>query len=127
MRMLIPLLLLAGCAAGAEPSSAGNEDELARLLKGRVAGEPERCISTRPSEGLRAIDERTLVYGTIGTIYVNRLEHACPSVEPLNTLIVEVHGGQLCRGDHVRGLEPGTTIPGPVCLLGDFVPYKPVK
>jgi hypothetical protein len=24
----------------------------------------------------------------------------------------------------VRGLEPGAVIPGPTCILGDWVPYR---
>lgn len=122
--MIAPLLLLAGCAAGTAPESAGAEDDLARALAGRVAGEAERCISTSPSEGLRVVDEQTLLYGRGRTLYVNRLQSACPAIEPLGTLITEVYGGQLCRGDRVRGLEPGASIPGPSCLLGDFVPYR---
>ena len=41
------------------------------------------------------------------------------------SLIVEGGtGGQYCRGDRVRGLEPGAIIPGPTCNLGDWVPYR---
>lgn len=125
VRRLLVLLLLAGCAPGA--SSAGDADALARLLDGRVAGNPGRCVPARQNEALRVIDKRTLAYGSGATIYVNRLDRACPGLEPFNTLITEVHAGQHCRGDRIRSLEPGSSIPGPPCLLGDFVPYRRAK
>jgi hypothetical protein len=45
-------------------------------------------------------------------------------MEPLDTLAVERHGSQYCRGDQVRGLESGRSILGPICILGPFTPYR---
>jgi hypothetical protein len=59
------------------------------------------------------------------TVWVNRLEGHCPGLRPLNTLVVEPSlGGQYCRNDRVRAIEPGSSIPGPICPLGDFTPYR---
>jgi hypothetical protein len=55
---------------------------------------------------------------------VSRLRAECPGLQPLDTLIVEVHGGRYCRNDQFRAVETGASIPGPICLLGDFVPYR---
>ena len=89
-----------------------------------MPGEPQRCITTHPTDAARIIDSHTIVYGSVGTIYVNRLDEECPGLRPLATVIVERTGSQLCRNDHIRTLEPGTSIPGPVCFLEDFTPYR---
>ena len=117
--MTIALLTAAGCAPTAPPGQG-----LARELAGYTAGAPQACIPTFPSQNLRVIDSSTIVYGYGTTMYVNRLPGPCPALEPLNTLIVDAQAGQYCRGDRVRGLEPGGIIPGPTCNLGDWIPYR---
>ncbi|MEO8453889.1 MAG: hypothetical protein ABI454_01905 [Sphingomicrobium sp.] len=123
MRPLIwiaPIVLLAGCARPVEPASVG----LARELANYVPGQAESCVSSRPAEGLRVIDARTIAYGSGRTVYVNHLAGPCPALSPYNTIIVDTQGGQYCRGDRVRGLEPGSIIPGPSCNLGSWTPYR---
>ena len=122
MRALVPLLLLGGCAAA--PHAAGNGDALARELSGRSAGAPQACVARTEGRTLHAVDRRTLVYRTGDTVWVNRLGGDCPGLGPLSTLIIEPAGARFCRGDRVSGLEPGATIPGPACVLRDFVPYR---
>jgi hypothetical protein len=111
--------ILASCTRPAEPAAAG----FARELAGHVAGVPQSCISTFPSQNLRVIDSSTLAYGYGRTVYVNHLPGPCPGIEPLNTIIVHMDGSQYCRGDRVQGREPGAIIPGPQCILGDWTPY----
>jgi hypothetical protein len=111
---------IAGCSRPVSPPS----NDVAQALAGRVAGPVKTCVSTNPAENLHVLDPQTLAYGYGKTIHINRLEAACPALSAFNTLIIEGGtGGQYCRGDRVRGLEPGTTIPGPSCNLGDWVAY----
>jgi hypothetical protein len=124
MRAILLAFLVVGCTAPGPLSSASSQADLAAELDGRVAGAPESCVSTSASQGLRVVDSRTLVHHSGRTVWVNRLAGDCPGLRPLDTVIVEVRGAQYCRGDRVRGLSPGTTIPGPVCPLGDFIPYR---
>ena len=112
--------VLGSCAQQMESPQAG----LARELAGYKPGEAQSCVPTSSNTNLRVIDGATLAYGHGRTIYVNRLASACPALEPTNTLIVDAQGGQYCRGDRVRGLEPGGIIPGPSCNLQDWVPYR---
>ena len=123
---LLMLPFLAGCVASTPSSKAGSQDELNRELAGRVAGDAQDCVPTAGtgSDGLRAVDAQTPTYRQGSTIWVNRMPAACPGVRPLATLVVEVRGGRYCRGDLVRGLEPGAAIPGPLCALGQFTPYR---
>jgi hypothetical protein len=112
--------MVAACAGPVVPPG----DASAGVTAGRIAGKPQSCISSQTSEGLRAIDSATLAYGSGATIYLNRLGGSCPGLRDLSTIIADVHGGQYCRGDHIRALEPGSIIPGPTCNLGDWVPYR---
>ena len=122
MRRLAFLLLLAGCSPIA-PAPSGS-DRFANELAGLVAGPSKQCISANQSQGIRVVDSRTVVHEQGPVTWVNRLDSACPALSPHNTVIVEVDSGQYCRGDHVRGLETGAIIPGPVCTLRDWTPYR---
>jgi hypothetical protein len=122
MRLFLALALLPLTACVTDRMTP--EEELADVIGNRIAGEPVDCVSTAVLDQPRIIDSQTIVYRRTGTIYVNRLRSECPGLDPFATLITEVRGGQLCRSDLVSSIEPGTTIPGPKCQLGQFVPYK---
>jgi hypothetical protein len=124
MRALM-LIAAAGLAASCSRPVSPPGQDFAQVTAGRTAGPAETCITSNPAENLHVIDPQTLAYGYGRTIYINRLPAACPALSQFNTLIVEGGtGGQYCRGDRVRGLEPGAIIPGPSCNLGDWVPYR---
>jgi hypothetical protein len=116
---LLPLLLLAACATG-----SAREADLSCELAGRTAGPAQNCVPASAGDSLVARDSRTLVYRRGDTIWVNRLTVPCPGLDPMSTLIVEVHGSTHCRGDHVRSIEPGQSLAGPICVLGTFTPYR---
>lgn len=128
MRLAIVMgaLALAGCAASveqvADQQAQANRD-LAALIGDRVAGPPQDCIPATSIEGPTIIDSRRLAYRTAGRLYVNELTAACPSLRPLNTVVIEINGAQICRNDRFRAIEPGVSVPGPFCLLGKFTPY----
>jgi hypothetical protein len=124
MRALMLIAAAATVASCSRPVSPPT-DATAQALAGRVAGPVQTCVTTNPAENLHVLDPQNVAYGYGRTVYVNRLRAACPAISQFNTLIVEGStGGQYCRGDRVRGLEPGSTIPGPSCNLGDWVPYR---
>lgn len=121
--ILIPAvtaITLGSCAQPPAPPGAF----LAQALAGRVPGPPQECISGFGQDHPYVIDPQTIAYGSGRTIYINRLAAPCPGVDQVNTLITETYGGMYCRGDHVRGKEPGAIIPGPVCILNNWVPYR---
>lgn len=117
--LIVLSVTVASCAPMESPQAG-----LARELAGYKPGPAQTCISAFSNQNLRVIDRATLAYGHGRTIYVNRLASACPALDPTNTLIVDAQGGQYCRGDRVRGLEPGGIIPGPSCNLQDWIPYR---
>lgn len=125
MRALPLLLLLGACVSDGVPAETRDQAQLARDLSMRTAGAPQACIPLPNGPGsLQAVDGRTLTVRQGSTLWINRLAAECPGLRPFNTIIVEVHGGDYCRGDHIRALRPGESIPGPVCFLGEFTPYR---
>ena len=105
-------------------SSAAPERRPAQELAGRTAAAPEHCVPMREASALRVSDSdpHMLLYGSGKTIWANDLGHC--SLRRGDVLISEPLGSHYCRGDVIRSVDSVTrTIPGPVCVLGDFVPY----
>jgi hypothetical protein len=124
MRTLM-LIAAAALAASCSHPATAPENGFAQVTAGRIAGAAKTCVTNNPVENLHVIDAQTVAYGYGRTIYINRLPGACPALSQFNTVIVEAgSGGEYCRGDRVRGLEPGAVIAGPSCNLGDWVPYQ---
>lgn len=122
--ILAVFALTAGCAAGDGPTTRAAQGELAQALAGRTPGEARHCVPILSARALRVIDAQTLLYDAGDTIWVNRLEGRCPGLRASDPLIVEPTGSQYCRGDRIRSLDPVSRIPGPICILSDFVPYR---
>lgn len=126
--LLTGMLALAGCTADntlSASSQARADAELAEALEGRTAGEPANCIGTSGvTRGPQIIDRDTILYRDGKRVWRNELEAACPRLAPYNTMVIELYGSQMCRNDRFRVVEPGSSIPGPYCRLGKFVPYE---
>jgi hypothetical protein len=122
--MRIPLVMLVamlGSCAAPPPDSAPRQ---ASELVGRAAGAPQRCVLIQQSEGLRVADgdRHTLVYGSGKTVWANHLG-GC-GFGSGDVLILEPLGSYYCRGDLVRSMDALSRIPGPSCILSDFIPYN---
>ena len=76
-------------------------------------------------QSLRVSDSNrhTLLYGSGRTIWANLLAPHC-SFRFDDLLVTEPTGSYYCRGDIVRSLDRISGIPGPACVLGDFIPYS---
>lgn len=125
MRAFGLLLILAGCAATGLSPEERQQAGLERDLAQRVAGKSESCAPVSPGQGLTIVDTNTVTLDRGSTVWVNRLRAECHGLRPTATIVAEVHGSRYCRGDRIRAVEPGTTIPGPWCVLGDWTPYRP--
>ena len=125
--LLIPIA--ASALLGSASPAAPHKDALADVLAGRVAGKPVECVDTSRLNGPQIIDDKTLIYRESGRrIWRNDLIGPCPGLSPMDTLITDIYGSQLCRNDHFRALSPGGRIPGAYCRLGNFTPYdEPAK
>ena len=117
---LILLCLVAGCTAQAPEPLQGPSPELA----GQMAGAPQRCVSFEPSSGLRIAegDRHTLLIGNGQRIYSSSLGPNC-GFGWNDILVFQPVGTQYCSGDIVRLIDRTSGIPGPSCILGDFIPH----
>ncbi len=108
-------------AETAAPSEG--EARLAKLLDGRVAGEPVRCIRTLPSQRMQTIERTAYVYGSGRTIYVQRTRN--PEQISTNDALItnRVNGSQLCRLDQVTTVDRVLGFFTGAVFFEDFVPY----
>jgi hypothetical protein len=124
---LRPGLLLAAGLAAAAPASTHDRDPLAEFA-GRVAGAPVQCLNADRAGSLQVLDERTLVYReSARRIWRNDLPDVCPGLDDDAILVIELFGGRPCKGDLFYAVERGSSIRGPSCRLGSFVPYVKAK
>jgi hypothetical protein len=116
--------VLAVTPASAEP--ADREAELARVLEGRVAGEPVDCVDLRRIRSSRMISDTAILYDAGRTIYVNRPRAGSDSLNRWDTIVTRTPTGRLCSIDSVTVVDlPSNSMTG-VVLLGEFVPYRRV-
>lgn len=117
---VISLLALMAAPATAQP--ARGEAELARLVEGRVAGPPERCLNLRRARLVRIVNRTAFVFRQSGRLYISR---------PLNPEALDWRdtfvGWRLspftCAGDLVRMTDRYSGIIRLV-RMGPFVPYR---
>lgn len=112
--------------AEAAPVTRG-EKRLAKLLQGRIAGEPVRCIRTLPSQRMQTIDRTAYVYGSGDTIYVQRTRSP-RSINDNDALVIRrFNASELCRLDVTTTIDRVQGIFTGAVFFEDFVPYTRVK
>jgi len=116
--------LLAGTALQARDKLTG-EQQLAKLLEGREAGQPVSCIPLNATHDTQIIDKTAIVYDQGRTIYVNRPRYP-QSLDDDDILVTRVHGSQLCRLDTVQLHDRSGFWYSGFVGLEDFVPYRRV-
>jgi len=125
-KIVLSFFALAGVALTTGPAIArerpSGDAKLAKLLEGRVAGEPRSCINTRIHSSSQVIDGTALVYGSGRTIWVNVPSNA-DDLDDSDILLTRQFGSELCRQDIVTTLDRmGGFYTGNV-FLSQFVPY----
>ncbi|MGY6550575.1 MAG: hypothetical protein ACXIT4_01630 [Erythrobacter sp.] len=115
-------------AEEAEPAAemTKGEAELAKLLDGRVAGEPLRCVRTVPGQPMQTINGAAYVFGRGPTIYVQRTtrpqdirdRYALQLLRQNTTSSIEV-----CRSDIVTTRDRALGITVGSVIFEDFIPY----
>ena len=134
MRFLIFATAAVGLAACAtamsqpEQRSARAQATYDRLLAGKVAGKPAKCLPMQRSNDMQVIDDDTILYRDGRTTYVNKPLGSCNQLSRGSyALVTRSSGSQLCRGDigTVTDMTSGMVVGS--CALGDFIPYKPAS
>lgn len=133
--LLASALVLPVAAADAKDNDARRaaaaakaEAKLAKLLDGRVAGEPQDCIHLPSVRSSRIIDRTAIIYEAGSTLYVNRPRSGAHTLDDDDVLVTDLKGSgsQLCSIDVVRLHDRSSFFYSGFVSLGDFVPYKRV-
>jgi len=126
MRRIAIALTAAAALLAAPAAIAGKrltgEEELAKMLEGRVAGKPVDCLPITVSSDSHVIDKTAIVYGKGRTIYVNRPMNA-RDLDDDDVMVVTLHTGRLCKLDTVRMHDRSTHFYSGFVGLEQFVPY----
>lgn len=105
-------------------SKLTGEERLAKLIDGRVAGEPKSCINTFGSNNLTVINKTALVYKAGGRLWVNRTVNP-EDIDDNDVLVIKrFSGSSLCRQDQITLADRSTGMFSGVIFLTDFVPYE---
>ena len=124
-------VLLAGCSmTDTESMPIALTDKQSKLLQkqigGKVAGEAVSCISSAQHTDIIRVSDDMLLYKVSGRlVYQNRLRSPCHGLaSDRDIMVTEQFGSQQCRGDIIKLVDRIGGLPGPFCVLGDFVPYR---
>jgi hypothetical protein len=71
---------------------------------------------------MRITDSHNLIYSEGSTVWLNTTN--CPAVTFDDLLVLHPTGSEHCRGDIVNTVDRSSGIPGPSCVMGDFIPYR---
>lgn len=122
------LVVATASSAFASPAKiARGERSLARMVDGRVAGQPVSCIDSGRAYMTEIIDKTALVYHMPGgTMYVNRPKVGATTLDHDAIIYTRNKRMKLCHGDGMATLDTGGRgVRGLGALrLGEFVPYE---
>lgn len=112
--------------AGAADRKEASEARLAKMLEGRVAGEPVSCITAFRSSGLTVLEEVGLVYDAGEVVYVARVRDP-GGLRSDDILVMQRTGSLICTTDIMRTVDRSTGAQTGVLFIDSFVPYRKVK
>lgn len=113
--------LLATAGQAKTTRAERSEARLSRMIEGRTAGEPLRCIAAIRSRDLEVLEYVGVVYDAGDTIYVARARDP-KMLAADETPIFDRNTSQLCTSDISRTVDLHSGMTG-VVFLEDFVPY----
>lgn len=129
----LTVITIAAAAIAAIPAAASAkarlapEDQLAKLLEGRIAGAPQDCLPLSAVAGSRVIDGTAIVYDAGSTLWVNRPDSGASLLHRDYMLVNRTSGRQLCSGDASKLRGQTNLIDRGSVSLGAFVPYRNVE
>ena len=116
--------LLTGPALEAKPRLSPQQ-QLDKLLDGRVAGKPEHCISQYDTRDMQVLDKTAIVYGWGNTIWVNTPRNV-QDLDDDDIMVTRLYGTQFCSLDIVTTVDRSGGFTNGFISLGEFVPYRRV-
>jgi hypothetical protein len=123
--LVIAAILVAAPATAAKRDTP--DQQLTKLLAGRVAGKPTNCITLSGTQSSQIIDGKAIVYRVGSRLYVNTPRSGAESLDDDDILVTRTIGSQLCSIDTVNLIDRGSRFQRGFVILGPFVPYERAK
>jgi len=124
---LIPVALAVVALGATLPAAAAadekGEAKLAKLLDGRVPGEPVRCLDRTRRDNLEVIDRTAMVFKDGDTYYVNR-PSGVNFLSWSDIPVFKIWGNELCKMDIVHLRDRSTGMGGASMTMNEFIPYR---
>lgn len=119
---LVTAAAATGLAVPVGAQDRARENELARLLEGREAGPPVRCVNQRLARTTRIVNGTAFVYRIGNILYVNRPRVGAETLDRRYALVTRRNSSLLCAGDPVQSTDLYSGITKLV-IPDDFIPY----
>lgn len=103
------------------------QDQLDRILKDRVAGEPVDCIWMSNVDSTQIIDKTAIVYKAGSTYYVNYPKVGADTLDDDDIMVTRLYSSNLCSVDTVQLHDRTSGMWSGFVGLGQFVPYTREK
>lgn len=126
-RSILSVVLILSSSVAAARSAGASQDQLDRLLQGRVAGRPTSCIGRSTITSSVVVPGKAIVYRVGSTLYVNEPRSGAEVLDNDDILLTRSIGSQLCSVDTVHLVDRASRITTGFVTLGTFVPYRRVK
>ena len=118
----VAALAIVSTPAGAQTAAEKAEAKFAELTEGRVAGEPQSCISAMRSNDVEVVENLGITYDDGDTLWIARARDP-RSLSWNDVPIIDRFGSQLCKFDVIRTVDRSTQFTTGAVFLEDFVPY----
>lgn len=114
----------AGESSESGDASTKGQIKLEKMLKGRVAGDPQSCIPIRPTTDVTIIDGTAIVYKSGRTLYVNTTTEP-GRIDDDDALVRRTSmGHRLCKTDIITTIDRQNGFYTGNVALVDFIPYR---
>jgi hypothetical protein len=125
--LLVSLGALASCTTAPDPvtRSPDRQMEYERLIAGKVAGPPVKCLRSPDTNDMVTIDENTVAY-RLGRnrVYINHMQGTCGGLGRGSIMVTRSFGNaELCQGDIAQMVDQISHMTTGSCVFGDFIPY----
>lgn len=126
-RSILAVAFILSPSVAAARSAGASQDQLDRLLQGRVAGRPTGCIGLSSITSSVVVPGKAIVYRVGSTLYVNEPRSGAETLDNDDILLTRSIGSRLCSLDTVHLVDRTSRITTGFVTLGTFVPYHRAK
>jgi hypothetical protein len=124
-RAIAASVLAAAALWGCAPTAPAGESYVSKAPAAAVLGPAVSCLQNTQIRDTRVWDDRTIDFVMVdGTRYRNTLPYACHGLGFEQRFTHKSPTNSYCSTDTITVLPTGSSLPGPTCALGEFVPVK---